>query len=82
MPKTRMRVRREALGLLLTEVSAAAGVPYATAHAIESGRGLNFNPMTKVKLAEALKAEPLDLFPELAGRVDHESGRGYFIIGR
>lgn len=82
MAKTAMRRRREALGLTITELARRLGIPYSTIQAVDGGRGRGFDPKMKVRLAEALGAAPLDLFPELDGQVDYESGRGWILTGR
>lgn len=82
MMKTAMRRRREALGLSIMDLARQTAFPYSTIQAVDGGRGRGFDPGMKVRLAEALKAAPLDLFPELEGRIDYESGRGWVLTGR
>jgi transcriptional regulator with XRE-family HTH domain len=72
-----MRKRRQAAGLTLEELAKRVGLAYPTVQALESGRGRGFSVASKRKIADALGADVLELFPELRVTPDFISGPGY-----
>lgn len=79
IPKTPMRKWREANGLTIADVSRRTGIPNSTVRAVDIGVGLGFNPKVKARIAEAMGADPFEIFPEILKLFDYISGRGYVI---
>lgn len=61
---SRMRQARQAAGLTLEQVAAAAKISYSAARAIEIGIGRNYPATTKHRISDILHVPFFSMFPE------------------
>jgi transcriptional regulator with XRE-family HTH domain len=59
-----LRELRRKAGLSIQEVAMQTGIAYSTLQSLETGRGVNFNILTKQKLADFYRVPLRRLFPE------------------
>lgn len=69
--ETPMRKKRREIGLTVMDVSRQTNIPYSTCYFLDAGRGTNFNPAIKKKIADALGVDFFSLWPEELKKIHH-----------